>query len=258
MRNVSFCWVFFFVFAVALGCQTPSPDWNGLWKLNPAKSSFQDPILTILITADDEYRFDESSSHTLHCDGQDRSIGNNRMLTCVKSSATVLDIALKENGVKTRATRDELSTDGKIFTTTVTEFRPNASAFTHQIVFSRLSGANGFAGQWRDTSYIQEYADMTLKLDNQALRIDYPNSGRHIDALLNGVEAETRWSQAPEGATRTVWPAGGREFAVVMKRHDKDFTQGSMKLSDDGKVITYSLWNSDKPDSKTTFVYEKK
>ncbi len=257
MRNVCFSWVVFCTFAAVLGCQAPSSDWNGVWKLNPAKSSFQDPVLTISITADGGYRFAESSSHTLHCDGKDQSIGSNRTLTCVKSSSTILDITLKENGVKTRATRDELSTDGKNFTTTITEFRPNAPIFTYQIVFSRLSGENGFAGQWRDTSYIQNCADMTLRLDNQALRIDYPSSGRHSDIPLNGVKSAMHWPQAPEGTTRAVWPAGGREFVVVMKHQGKDFTQGSMKLSDDGRVITYSLWNPDKPHYKATFVYEK-
>jgi hypothetical protein len=130
-------------------------------------------ILTISISADGEYRFDESSSHTIRCDG--------------------------EKGAKTRATHDELSTDGKTFATTVTEFRPdqpigndrtlvcvtkggkaldiiarNGPPVTSQIVFSRLSGSNDFAGQWRDTNYLQQHAEMTLRLDNRTLHIDYP------------------------------------------------------------------------------------
>lgn len=72
-------------------------------------------------------------------------MGNNRTRVCVKSGVTVLDITLKENGVKTRATHDELSTDGKVFATTVTEFRPNGPVITSQIIFSRLSGSNDFA-----------------------------------------------------------------------------------------------------------------
>jgi hypothetical protein len=152
MRNAWLGWAVFCALAAILGCRAPSPDWNGTWKVNPAKSSYQGQILTISISADGEYRFDEKSSHTLRCDGKDRPIGNNRTLVCVKGGATALDITVKENGVKTRATHDELSTDGKIFTTTVTELRPNGPMVTSQIVFSRLSGSNDFAGEWRDFS----------------------------------------------------------------------------------------------------------
>jgi hypothetical protein len=258
MRNACFSWVVFCMFAAILGCRAPSPDWNGAWKLNPTESSYQGQVLTISISSDGEYRFDESSSHTLRCDGKDRPIGNNRTRVCVKSGVTALDITLKENGAKTRATRDELSTDGKVFTTTVTEFPPNGPVITSQIVFSRLSGSNDFAGQWRDTSYLQQHADMALRLDNQALHIDYPSAGQHVDAPVDGVEAAVRGPHALEGATLTARPVGNREFLIVTKRYGKVFTQGSLKLSNDGRVITNSWWNPDRPDDKGTLVYEKK
>jgi hypothetical protein len=170
----------------------------------------------------------------------------------------VLDITQKENGVKTRATRDELSTDGKVFTTTVTEFRPNGPVITSQIIFSRLSGSNDFAGQWRDTSYLQQHADMTLRLDNQALHIDYPSADQHIDAPLDGVEAAVRGPHTPEGTTSAVRSAGNREFLIVTKRHGKVFTQGSLKLSSDGRIVTESWWNPDRPTDKGMLVYDKK
>jgi hypothetical protein len=236
----------------------PSPDWNGTWKLNSTKSSYQGLVLTISISADGEYRFDESSSHTLRCDGKDRPIGNNRTLLCVKSGVTALDLILKENGLKTRATHDELSTDGKVFTTTVTEFRPNGSVIKSQIIFSRLSGSNGFAGQWRDTSYLREHAGMSLRLDNQALHIEYPSASQHIDAPLDGVEAAVRGPHVLEGTTITVRPAGNRKFLIVTKLHGKAFSQGSLGLSSDGRTITDTWWSPDRPSDRGTLVYEKK
>jgi hypothetical protein len=257
MRNAWGGWVVFCALVAPLGCRAPSPDWNGTWKLNPTKSSYQGEVLTISISADGEYRFDENSSHTLRCDGKDRPIGNNRTQVCVKSGVTVLDITQKENGVKTRATHDELSTDGKVFTATVTEFRPSGPVITSEIVFSRLSGSNDFAGQWRDTSGLQQVADMTLRLDNQALHMDYPSAGQHIDAPLNGVEAAVRGPHAPEGTTRAVRPAGNREFLIVTKRHGKVFSQGSLKLSNDGRIITDTWWNPDRAADIGTLVYDK-
>jgi hypothetical protein len=258
MKNAWLGWVVFCALSAAQGCRAPSPDWSGTWKLNPTKSSYQGQVLTISISADGEYRFDENSSSTLRCDGKDRPIGNNRTRVCVKSGVTALDITQKENGVKTRATHDELSTDGKVFTTTVTEFRPNGPVITSQIVFWRLSGSNDFTGQWRDTSYLQQHADMTLRLDNPALHIDYPSAGQHIDAPLDGVEAAVRGPHAPEGTTLAVRPAGNREFLIVTKRHGKVFAQGSLKLSNDGRIITDSWWNPDRPADKGTLVYDKR
>jgi hypothetical protein len=232
----------------------PSADWNGTWKLNPAKSSYQASVLTISITADNEYRFDENSSRTIRCDGKDHPIRNDRTGVCVKSGDTVLDITQKENGVKTSATHDEISTDGKVLTTTVTEFRPSG-AVTHQIAFSRLSGSNDFAGKWRDTSYLQQHADMTLRLESRALQIDYPSAGQHIDAPLDGAEATVHG--VLEGVTYALRVAGRRKFLTWTKRNGSVLNEGSLVLSRDGKVITHSWWNPDRPNDVGTFVYEK-
>lgn len=258
MRRSWFGRIVFCAVAATLGCRAPSPAWNGIWKVNAAKGSIQGQVLTISISADGDYRFDEDSSHTIRCDGKDQPIGNNSTLVCVRSGATVLDITLKEKGVKTRATRDELSTDGKVFTTTVTEFRPTGPVNRSQLVFSRLSGSDSFAGQWRDTNYLQQHADMTLRLDAHALHIDYPNVSEHIDAPLNGVEAAVRGPHAPERTTLSVRPAGSREFRIVMKDHGKVLSQGSLKLSDDGRVITNAWWNPDRPAGIGTLVYDKR
>src|SRR5437588_8434394 len=168
-RNTRFGWVVFCALAATLvGCRTPSADWNGTWKLNPSKGNFQGPTFTISISADGEYRYDDGrSSFTFRCDGKDRPIGENRTRACVKSSTTVLDLTRQENGATTNAYRWELSADEKVLTSTATEFRPSGPVVTNQIVASRMSGSNDFAGQWQDTSYLQRHAEMTLGLDRQ-------------------------------------------------------------------------------------------
>ncbi len=257
MRNARFGWVLLCSLIVASSCRAPSRDWNGTWKLNPNKSSFQGQILTISIMPGGEYRFDENSRHTLRCDGKDRAIGNRRTLACVERGVTVLDVTQRENGVETRATHDELSPDGKVFTTTVTEYRPNEPVISSQFTFTRLSGSNGFAGQWRDTSYLQQHANMILKLDKKALHINYPTAGQQIDAPLDGVDAPIRGFHVLEGSTHAVRPAGRREFQTVTKRQGNVFSQGTLELSNDGRTITDSWWNSDKLAAKSTLVYEK-
>ena len=258
MRNACFSWVTFCALAVILGCWAPSPDWNGSWKLNLSKGNFEGPILTISISVDGEYRYDDgSSSFTFRCDGKDRPIGKNRTRACVKSSDTVLDLTQRENGVRTRASHWELSAGRKALTVTAVAFRPSGPALTGQVVASRISGSNEFVGQWRDTSYLQQHADMTLRLDSQTLHISYPSAGQYIDAPLDGVDTAVQGPQAPEGVTYAVRLVGRREILLVAKRNGKVLSQESLESNDDGRVITESWWNPGRPADKGTFVYEK-
>jgi hypothetical protein len=227
--------------------------------LNSSESNYHGPILTVSISADGEYRYDDgSSSFTFRCDGKDRPIGKNRTLACVKSSATVLDLTQEEDGVKTNAYHWELSADGKVLMSTATEFRPSGPVVKGRIVTSRISGPNDFAGQWQDTSFLQRHLDMKLRLDSKALHISYPSAGQYIDAPFNGVEVAVRGPHAPEGIAYAARLAGRRELLYLTKRNDKVLNQGSLKLSNDGKTIIDSWWNPDQPSNKATFVYEKK
>src|ERR1700722_9027834 len=259
MRNAWFSCVVFCALAAISGCRAASPDWNGSWKMNPSKGNFQGSIFTISISADGEYRYDNGySSFTFRCDGKDRRAQENWTQACVNRSDTVLDLTQKENGVKTRVAQWELSGDGTVFTSTATAFRPTGPVITGQVVGSRLSGSNGFAGQWRGTRDTQQHADMTLSLDTQTLHIGYPSAGQYIDAPLDGADAPVRGPHVPEGMTFAVRLVGRREISILEKRNGKVVTQDSLELSNDGRVITYSWWNPDRPSGKGTFVYERK
>jgi hypothetical protein len=237
--------------------QQPSPDWNGTWKLNPSKSSYHGPILTISVSADGEYRYDDGSlSFAFRCDGKDRPITTNRTRACVKRSATALDLTQKENGEKTRVSHWQLSDDGKVFTAAATAFRPDGPVSIGELVASRISGSNDFAGQWRDTSFLTRHADLVLRLDSQTVHISYPGAAQHIDARLNGDDAPVNGPH-PEGVTYAARLAGRREFLYLTKRDGKVVNQGSLELSNDGKTVIDSWWDPDRPTAKSMFVYEK-
>jgi hypothetical protein len=258
MKRAWFSWVVFCALAATLGCRAPSPDWNGTWKLNLSRSSYQNLVVTILISADGEYRYDNGrSSFTFRCDGKDQTIGKNRTQACVKGSATTLDLTREENGAKTNAYHWELSADGSVLTATATAFRPSGPV-TSQVVASRISGSNGFAGQWRDTGYLQEHADLTLRLDSHTFHLSYPSAGQYVDAPFGGADAAVQGPHAPEGLTYSVWLSGQREIHTLTRRNGKAPIQGSLELSKDGSTITDSWWNPDRPTDKGTFVCEKK
>ncbi len=260
MRSTWLGWVISCALAAAtLGCRTPSPTWNGTWKLNPSKNSYKGPVITISISTDGEYRWaDGSSSFTFRCDGKYRPIGKNRTEACVKRSTTALDLVRKESGVKSNAYHWELSDGGKVLKVTATAFRPSGPIILGQNVALRMSGSNGFAGQWRDAVYLQHHTDLTLRLNSQTLHIGYPDAGQYIDAPLDGVDTPVRGPHAPEGVTYAVRPSGQCEFLILAKHDGKVLDQDSLELSNDGRIITESWWNPDRPTDKGTLVYEKK
>jgi hypothetical protein len=226
--------------------------------VNPAKGNFQGPVITISISADGEYRWDEEISNArFRCDGKEQSLGNNRTRVCVQTSTTALDLTLKQDDVRTGANHWELSADGSALTMTRTQFRPSGPVKNAPNVYIRISGS-GFAGQWRDTRYLQTHADVILKLDDHALHVTYVESGQHFDALLSGVDVPVQGSNDAFGLTYAVTPVGTHEFRTLQKIAAKTYIEGSLVLSGDGKTYTESWWAPDRPSGKATLVYERK
>ena len=163
-----------------------------------------------------------------------------------------------ENGVKTNTYHWELSEDGKVFTSTAVELRPSGPIMMGQLVASRISGSNDFAGQWRDTSFLQWHSELMLKLDRQYLHIGYPTTGQYVDAPLDGADAPMYGRLAVPGITYAVRMTGQREFFFLAKLNGKALKQESLELNNNGKVITDCWWNPDKPNAKSRLVYERK
>jgi hypothetical protein len=246
------------ILILMLGCRAPSADWNGTWKLNSSKSSFQGPVFNISVSSDGEYRWEQGNTgFAFSCDGKFRPMGQERMQACVKNSATAFDLIRKKDGVTTNAFHWELSNGGMIFTSTATAIRPSGSVVTAQIVASRMSGGTDFAGQWRDTSYLQQHTDMILSIVNRVLHVGYPSAGLYFDTPLDGSDIAVHGPRTEDGTTYSARSIGRRDISILTKHYGKVLSQGELVLSHDGRTITESWLNPDKPTDKGTLVYDK-
>jgi hypothetical protein len=124
-----------------------------------------------------------------------------------------------ENGVKTNTYHWELSAGGKILTATATAFGLSGPVPVGQLVATRISGSNDFAGEWKDTSFLQPLPELTLRRDGQFLHISYPTVGNYIDAPLNGADAPVQGLHAPEGVTYAVRVVGRGEISILAKHN---------------------------------------
>jgi hypothetical protein len=248
----------FCMLAVMLGCRTTSSEWNGSWKLDPARSSFEGPTFAITVSTGGEYRYDDGNSvFMFRCDGADHQIAGTDARSCVKDSQGTLELTRKENGIEKSSSHWELSPDGKVFTSTVTIFGHDGPERTIRTVSNRVSGSNDFAGRWQDVSYLKHHAHMTLVLDRQTLHLAYPEAGQYIDAPLSGADISVNGPNAPKNTTYSVKKNGDRAFLYLTKHIGKPLTQGSLELSSDGKTVIESWWNPYRPSDKGTLVYNK-
>jgi hypothetical protein len=60
-----------------------------------------------------------------------------------------------------------------------------------------------------------------------------------------------------DGMTHALQIAGRRRFLTVTKRNGKVLNQGELLLSKDGRIISTSWWNPDRPSNVGTLVYAK-
>jgi hypothetical protein len=243
---------------IVLGCHRASPVWDGTWKLNESKSSIPGPNFSITISPEGEYHLDNGTyNDSFRCDGKEYSTKPNRTMSCLQTSAFVIDTTSKENGV-VATTHWELSPDGRMLTLKRTSIQADGSVKPRETVYSHTSGSSiGFAGGWTNTKRLESRPQLVLVLKERSLHIAFPESGQFTDPALDGSDAPIHGPGVPQRLTMAIRPHGRQEFLTVKKVGDQIINQGSLSLSADGRILVEEYWSPSAPDQKATLVYEK-
>ena len=258
MKDNCLVWVIATAILVAGACRKTSPTWNGTWKLNEPRSSIPGPSVSITISPTGEYHFDNGTqSYNFRCDGREYAMANNRTLSCLQRSASVIDTTSKENGTKVGSAHWELSSDQKMLIIKRTSFHTDGSAKSKDSVYSRTSASAGFAGGWRDTKRLESIPEMLLLISDQRLHIAFPDSGQFTDPPLDGSEAAIYGPGVPEGTTMAIRPHGPQEFFTSRKLRGQIISEGSLRITADGHTLVEEYWRPDRFDEKAVLVYEK-
>lgn len=259
MKNSCLGWAFAGVISMAaLGCSGASPVWDGTWKLNESKSSIPGPSFLITISPAGEYHYDNGTySYSFRCDGKEYSTRPNRTISCLQTSAFVIDTTSKENGAKVATAHWELSADGKMLSIKGTSVQADGSVKPREIAYSRTSASIGFAGGWSNTKRLESRPQLLLALNERSLHIAFSESGQYIDAPLDGSDAPMHGPGVPQGLTMAIRPHGPQEFLTLKKVGGQIINQGSLRLSADGRTLVEESWGPGTPDQKATLVYKK-
>jgi len=259
MKSNPFLWTLVgLVVAAALACSAEKQPWNGTWKLNEAKSNIPGPSFSLTLLPTGEYHSDNGTySFNFRCDGKDYPTRGTRTISCAKTGESVMDATTKENGKNVGTAHWKLSVDESTLTINGTSVESDGSVKTHEKVYRRTFGSNGFTGGWNDTERLKSHPPMVLALSERTLHIAFSGSGEYMDPPLDGTDAPCHGPGVPEGLTVSIRPNGTREFLTLRRLHGQVLNQGSLRLSTDGRTLVEEYWKPEKPDQKATLVYDK-
>jgi hypothetical protein len=240
-----------------VSCHGASPDWNGTWKLNPAKGDIPGPSFVVSISPDGTWHNSSVGGASLNfrCDGKDYQANHILTINCTQVNSSDVKLTGFKNGSKLFVGHWELSPDGKALLVKSTNFHADGSVQERETRYTRTSGSVGFVGGWRNVNPVEEAPSIQkITLQGHTLHRYLPANDRHLDVTLDGTDAAL--GEPPDG-TFALEERGPREFSSTMKLHGQVVSVGYWQISADGHLLTESSWAPSSPDEKTVLVYEK-
>jgi hypothetical protein len=243
----------------AAGCRGPSPDWNGTWKLDPAKSDNPGTTFTVSMSPDGVYRSGSgASAANFRCDGKGYKSLEIFTFFCTQESKSDLEITEFKNGSKARAVHWQLSPDGKMLTVHSTSLQADGSAKSKENRYSRTSGSTGFAGGWRNVNPFEPIASIwQISMDSREMRYSYPEKNEHVEAFIDGTDADIHGPDVLPGASIALLERNPRELGTTFKMNGRVLSVGYFRISADGRTLTDSYWQPNRPGEKAVLVYDK-
>jgi len=233
--------------------------WNGVWKLDPAKSHIYGPTLRISMSPDGVYHnTGRIGTANFDCDGKGHLVGESLTVICTQKSSDYLEISTFKNGSKVSSSHWELANHGNALTIQGTMLQSDRSAKLIESRYTRTSGSTGFVGGWRNTDLFKGLASvLKTSTGNNSVHLYYPENGIHEDAFMDGTTSAVHTSVFPFGATIALSEGSPREFRLTTKLNGQVVYIEHWQMSADGRSLTQSSWFANTPSEKYVLVYEK-
>lgn len=250
------------VFFFAVSCQASmslSNNWNGTWKLDPAKSHVYGPTLRISRSPDGVFHNSgRIGSANFDCDGKEHRVSESLTISCTQRNSDYLEILGFKNGSKVSTAHWKLSNNENSLTIQGTMFQPDGSAKSKEAHYIRTSGLTGFVGGWRNVEPFKGLPSiLQTSIRNNALHLSYPESGTHVDALIDGASAAVHTPMFPSGATIVLSERGPQVLILTTELKGQAVYIEDWQISANGRSLTQSSWFESKPNEKYVLVYVK-
>jgi hypothetical protein len=237
----------------------PSPDWNGTWKLNPAKSHLSLAILTLATTPDGIiHNTTGAGNMSFRCDGNRYPSANGVTVVCTQKNTATMDITLFRNGSQELSDRWQLSPDQKGLTVTWANTLPTAWSASGDRHYARASGSTGFAGAWKPVNpYELTPPTWQISVHGHTFQGSYPEKHWTQDIPLDGKDASVHRPDVNPAATIALRIRNSRELFVTRKVNGKVNSVATWQLSPDGRSLTDTTWFPGRTSETAVLVYDK-
>lgn len=229
--------------STSLFAQSP---FDGKWQLNQQKSNMTGQTMKIEDAGNGAVKFvNPNFTTTVKTDGTKAETPSGGTMALQKKGN---DSYHETNWIKGKEISQAdwtLSNGGKTLTIHEYGTNPNGEKFDNTTAYTRASGNNGLAGDWKTSSVkIGSPEWFTMKVTGDELTWDIPAIKGVLKAPLNGKEARPTGPTIPESLALAVTKKGPRTLNVTETLQGKTVFTGTYTVSPDGKTMTVEGKNS--------------
>ena len=232
---------------VSVVCLLASGVWAGTdplvgkWKLNPSQSRFVD-VMKVESLGGNKYtfNFEGGGPETVVADGSEHPGVLGTLLSVKITGPRTLTVVRKKDGRKMLSADWTLSEDGKTLHDSFTQFQPDGSPSTDELVYQRTAGTVGFAGTWENTTQQMPALELEVSpFESDGLSFAIPPGGTAKSLRFDGQEYPNP-GVAP-GFTCSGQRLSASSLKLTNKRDEKLVDTREVELSQDGKVLTMTV-----------------
>ena len=224
--------------AIALQAQSP---FVGDWKMNNEKSKLTGEVIEFAPAPGDAIKYTaEDRSYTFKTDGQEYAGDTGAKHVWKKMDDHTYQSTSTRNGITLGTTTWKISADEKQLMTEDKGTAPGGKVFDDTATFTRVAGAKGLMGSWKDVDVkLKEASVMSLQAGaGDSIHWIMPDIKASVDLTMDGKECKPVGPTVPDGLTLTAMKTGPRSFTLTEKMNGKLLEKSNYKLSEDGKTLT--------------------
>jgi hypothetical protein len=245
--------------ASTLTAQTTSP-WNGIWKLDRAKSHLTGTSFTMAKGANGIWTVTAGPlTFTYASDGKPYPLlDKDHAIISTQVDPHTFKSTFQTKGKTTSVSTDVLAADGNSISDVTVSTREDGSTYTTKETDIRTAPGKGFAGTWSSTKTSSSSdTPETITASGDHITFVNPADKFTLTVRLDGTPATPVGPDITAGITMSYKRVSATRLDYSVWLHGKKISEGHDELSASGKSYTDTYWLLGKESEKTTYVYVK-
>jgi dipeptidyl aminopeptidase/acylaminoacyl peptidase len=231
----------------------------GSWKFNAEKSQLTGDTIQFVPASDGMIRVTSGGqSYSFKPDGSDTATPMGYTTQWKKVDDQTWKQTVMNGSTKLSENTYTLSGEGKTMTLTSEGTKPNGEKFNDSFTYTRMSGTNGFMGDWKSTKVdLKSFSGYKFKdRSDGALVWSLPDYHATVTIQIDGKDYPATGPTVPEGLTLSLTKTGPRTFTMVEKMNGKPIYKATETVSADGKTLE-EVGSAIGVNETTISIYEK-